>query len=407
MESILFKTKRQTRKGERIVSVLMSIVLAFMVVVPGLFDMPLAYGAAIEKGNIAVKNVIEGEEFKAVRFITSEIHGGDIVHKFSEGIAFDSNDKDGGIEKFAALRGQKELTEGIAVIEKQFSDSQQEFRAVADENGIARFENLPLGQYLITAVSPKPTRMYLYMLGNVTPTFNQQENMWGMDNPIELFAKYKDITIPKEETPILNISKQATPTNFDDTKTVINYTVKVNFDKAKKIQFLHVDDDIDAVGIKQKYALNEDVKISYDGAQMPISTARVTYKYVEGRIVGYSVDIPEVDGTKTVVITYTASAKELTEKCDIINVASSYAAGVETDEAKAMVSYNPTFIDANTTPTDRLGLADESIDDNATPLDVIRNVIAQTGDKILFIGGLVSGALIALLFFFVWRRKKQ
>lgn len=413
------------------ISIIMSILMLVCISMSNVFLPNDAYASIPDKGRIKVTNVADGETFKAVRIIDSKVVGSSIDHSFVEGIVYDEGKQDKGVLDFFALRGT-DLAEGTKTISGQITDNHDTYYSTTAANGTALFENLPLGIYLITPIKTNDDRIYSHMLGYMLPTFSSDENMWALEDPVSTVGKWNLNVKDPELNPSLKVSKTVNPTSFSDTNAVINYNIVISANDAEKVQFLHIEDMLSADAIKNQYSIHEDVAVKYINESTEISSAKISYKYVDDRVVGFSIDIPESNGSKNVVITYTGDASRLSDSCVLENTASAYAAGITEVDDHATTRYNKQNSNNNnntnenneqngniTSPSNQNtndnggnGTSSDYVEQNKTPQtpqDIIQGIITQTGDAIWWIvGGLVIviGAGV-VIFIKVRRRNKE
>lgn len=383
----MFKTKKK----------ILAVVIAVMLAVPALSVFsPQSAMAEItndSKGDIVISDVQDNEDFIAVRVINTTYDNGTVSRAFADGFSYGDNSdarSDNGLSAYLALSDTAAIADAVEGFSKQISDSSETYRTVAS-NGVARFENLPMGQYVIIGTPLDASRVYQKMVGNVEPSVT--DNDYAI-LPVEISAKYETIQVEK---PKLEIEKTA------DVESIyryaeVNYTVIVNpASDSSAVKNVHIVDALDDATIEQGMKLNQDVKITFANGD-EVDNAAIVYTNVDGNTVGYTIDVPGEFSPDTVfIVTYSGNTEDLAESPRVVNVARTWCDDVEPIDDTVIIEGEEEDITPTQTPLEQFV---QDLQNAASEF------IVQTGDKLPFvIGGVAAVAIIAILL--VRRRKDK
>lgn len=340
-------------------------------------------------GSIIVNDVKDNETFTAVRVINTTYDGA-IVRAFAPGFSYGDNSdnrSDNGLSAYLALSETAAINDAVEGFSKQIADTSESYRTVS-ANGQARFDNLPMGQYVVIGTPADASRVYQKMLGNVEPVVADGE--YGI-LPVEISAKYEDVVIEK---PKLTIDKTA------DKELVyrgvdLGYKIVVApAEGSATVRNLHIVDSLDDATIAAGMKLNQDVKVFFkDGT--PVEDAVIVYTNVNGSTVGYTIDIPgEFDADSQVVVEYTADTTGLAENTSATNIAKTWCDEVEPVDDTVILPPDETLSITNPPVPSDNGLADENIQ--------------QTGDILPYVfGGIGAAAAVILVIVLLVRRRRE
>lgn len=354
------------------------------------FANPAAAKAEINSnsvGNIIVNDVKDSEEFTAVRVIETTYDGA-IFRTFAPGFSYGDNSdnrSDDGLSAYLALSETAAINDAVNGFAKQISDTSESYHVVS-ANGQARFENLPMGQYVIIGTPADETRIYQKMLGNVEPVMADGE--YGI-LPVEISAKYEDIIIEK---PKLTIDKSADKELVYRGVDLAYKVVVAPGEGSSAVRNVHIVDALDDATIAAGMKLNQDVKITF-GDGSAIEDAVIVYTNVNGSTVGYTIDIPgEFAPDTKFVVEYTADTTGLAENTPVTNIARTWCDDVEPVDDTVIIP-----------PDDTL-----TITGNPTPGGQEDGKMQQTGDILPYVfGGIAGLAAIVLVIVLIVRRRRD
>lgn len=382
--------KNMSKAKTKILAIAMACLLALPMVAG--FANPAAAKAEItgsSTGNITVNDVKDGETFVATRVINTTYDGA-IVRAFAPGFSYGDNSdnrSDNGLSAYLALSETAAITDAVEGFSKQISDTSESYRTVS-ANGQARFENLPMGQYVIIGTPLDASRVYQKMLGNVEPVVADGE--YGI-LPIEISAKYEDVVLEK---PKLKIDKTADK-ELVYRNAELSYKVEVApAEGSAPVKNVHIVDSLDDATIAAGMKLNQDVKVSF-GDGTAVEDAVVVYTNVNGSTVGYTIDIPgEFAPDTKFVVEYTGDTSGLADAASVTNIAKTWCDEVEPVEDTVILPPDDTLIITG---------------DKNPASDVAGENIQQTGDILPYVfGGIgAAAAIVLVIVLFVRRRRNE
>lgn len=370
---------------------MLSLALAFLLALPliVMYAAPAVAKAEIHSGSvgsIVVNDVKPNETFTATRIIETSYDGA-ILRTFAPGFSYGDNAEnrsDRGLSAYLALSESAAKEDAVEELSRQITDQHETYRAVSSGTQV-RFENLPMGQYIIVGTPADASRTYQEMLGNVEPTV-LDDGEYGIV-PVEISAKY----LVPEEKPKLKIDKEADKDSVYRGQEVSYEVVVKPGDGSSDIRNLHIVDSLDQDTISCGMRLNQDVRISFEDGS-PVEDAVVVYTMVEGSTVGYTIDVPGVFPPDTqFIVNYTGDTTNITENKNVVNIARTWCDGVEPVEDTVIL------------PPDDTKIVETG---NKTPSWT--DFMPQTGDELMrLIVGIAAVAGGAAILVVIARKKKK
>lgn len=341
-------------------------------------------------GCVRIEDVKDNEEFIATRVINTTYNGSlsrSFALGFSYGDNFD-NRSDNGLSAYLSLTDASALADAVEGFAKQITDQSESYRTVS-AGGVAFFDNLPMGQYVIVGVPTDASRSYQMMIGNVEPTvFDGEYQM----TPITISAKFEDFITEK---PKLTLDKTADKEEIMRGDT-ISYRVEVSpLRGSSKVRNIHIVDALTPDTIATGMYLNQDVVI-FDKDGVPIEDAVITYTNVNKFAIGYTIDLlGEFEPDAKFIVTYTGNTSAMIEDANITNIAQTWCDKVDPIDDTVVVKVNSklTITQGESAYPDQLKVSVE---------------LFQTGDVLPYVFcGAAATALLGIIIAVVVRRRRD
>lgn len=418
--------KNMANKTKMILGIVLAIVLAVSTAMFANTVPAMAAVSADDRGTIIILGARDGEEFTAYRIIDTRYKGEDpqsgapILYReftpaFSYGGADYDNRTDRGLDLYLETDDATAVAAALKSFEEQATAAETEEMArlagidvltAVSKNGEAVFDDLPMGQYLITGKSLDENRTYQRMLGNLEPTL--QGDVYALV-PRTIDVKFTPASV---DPPKIGVDKQADRDRVY-AGSDLNYQVRVSNTGTVDVKNLHVTDELSADTISAGLQINRDVKIvRADGSE--VTDATIVYTEPNGVCVGYTIDIlGDFAAGEEITVTYSADTSSLSGETDVTNVARAWSDEIDPVESTSIVS--PTLADDLPNPENPQSNKEGNDGGKKTPVEELISdpinalgELVQTGDVLpLIIGGFSIAAIIALIIVLVSRRGKR